>query len=1361
MKLQTVVFATLLNVIGVATCHALPPHVFEARELGAASDLTVIDDVAPEYIEINKQSAGIREGRTAAAVALKPQGAAITLDLGQLPVGMYHVDVLARIDRELPENERARKPWNQTTLFALRDLPRVRRPVFLHLKVNDGEGGATNDYRMLVNYADDYTPQEFDTSVNRIGPATVRFFFQVNEPRHIKVGLRVGEGSLEGLRVKRVTLVDFFEGIERSRAKTRPMLFTLEERARERKLANLQTTSASPVVAVARRIRDDLIWNALPRFNTQLYQQHGGAKNHYWSPLGLTIFGGSNGPAELQDQAQFKDLGAWFLAGVDPDDNHMRQWQSPIAPLVLKHTPSGSQYSAAQLYNNELLPNRPFKEWPQGAFFSTEQVPKLGRNHYIFTIGDLMHRRYMQFIYAIADHDQSTGLKLTGRYHLSGDPAAARDAALMLIRLAYAWPALQLTYQDLGQIAANPELDYGIDTRSAWKAGKIYYHGWSGAQWQELLRAYDKLFDFMDGNQELAQAVHRYLPWIKTPADVIAFLDTYLVRAGIKDFKERRIAGDPAVITTAALVLGKGKDAESLMDLSQNVATAYPITAPWLDLIASAFNRDGTHYIGSWGYARGGAYMLLGLARDAERFKAAGGTLKFDVTDVARFPKISAAASTLLDAELAGGYSVNFGDASGNIWEGRALVNANLVEQQLNGEWAGLAWRLTGDARYAWLLTNVFGRSDQDDAAWQKIVEAATSSGDPRLHTSSRVLGGLGEAILERGTQFSDYRLKEAVLLRTGSGQGHAHSDALDLNYFALGARMAVDTATRSEGQLWSEPPSMVSMLHNTVEVDGKYHPWRAEEGWPAGNFGGAEAWIETFKPLGDVQFMAGAAISNAHRDVTLFRREVAHIGVETGRASPQPVPAHITRDTKLPNDIVLPRSYIFDVFRVAGGRWHTWAFHGAVSDEFQVNSELHALPADAAQDTQIDKLSRIYLRKLYAPQVGTSKEVVEATWRLSRTGAKYLTEKGEVETQPGEQNMLGVNFDEAAPRRYTRVSLLGHAGNPVLVGNPYSQGYKYLFPFLWVQLRGDETGRESVFPAIIEAYQGEPTVVSKRLLPVENNETDARRAVAVEVKTRNGHTDICYSGGRPDRVRGVAGINRMSGEFAYLSRDTNGLRAAALVGGRVLQAEGLSIQTEVAKRAAKIIAVDYSKRQVTLDMTLPVTMVGQQAFIFNENHRTSYSIEKVENAGGHAVVTFTRTALMARSAIEKIEGDKVSLVTQPFSGHEIANRNSGWTATNENHSKFWKTGSGGWNNMYRFAKAPVAMEDFTDVDGDSRATMEMYDYGIGDSVELPVHVSIERSPDGGYRVQSDVTADVKIGDTVRKVQPASQAIPF
>lgn len=1339
MNIRTWFCGLVLFVLSGAA-HALPPRVFPAKELSESSGLPLIDDWAPAYLD-TAGDMGKRWVEQSPAVVLRRNEKPLQLDCGELPVGMYYVDIDLRLDRDLAATDRAETRYhNGTEQLAQRNLPRVRPPVFLHLSVNDGPDSAVNNYRMLVNYYDSYVP-------------TGRFFFHVNQPRRIHAEIKIGPDSLQNLRIRKITLIDFFDGIARTRAKKHPMLFTLMERERARKL-EVQAVSApqsAGLDAEARRQRDDLIWDAMPRFNTQHYLPHGGEGIHYWASTPLTLFSPANVAPELKDEPKLRNLGQWYLEGVEPESNHMKAWYAPIAPLNLIHLPSGAKYTMQQLYANEPLPQRPFRETPQGAFFPREEVPAIGRNHYIFTAGDLMSRRYLQWANALSSEEKTPGLRLPYRYHMSGDKQAARDGALMLVRWAYQWPAMQIPFQELDCAAASPELDFNTDPlQSGRMRGKLYYEGWSGTMWQDHIRAYDELFDFIDGNQELADAVHRYLPWIKTPDDVIALLDTYLLRAGMKDFREGRIGGDYSVITTAATVLETGPEVEHILDPGQADGQVYPVSGRWLDLYATAFNRDGTDYIGSWGYASIGADMLLEWARNQERLKAGGNKFQFDMTDVARFPKVAAAASSFLDAGVAGGYRLAVGDASGLPWEGRN----QFLPLDYTAERAALAYRLTGDARHAWYLVNVFGRSGEDDATWSKLIQAARTVADPRLHQDSRVLGGFGAAIIERGKPFQDYRLKQAVVLRTGTGQGHVHNDALDLNYFALGCRMSTDVATRNEGPLFTDPQSLLSMMHNVVEVDGKWHPLKAQDDWPGGSFSAAEGWVETFKPLGAVAFMAGAAKSATHPDVSFFHRDVAHITVEEGKESAKPLPEVVTNTTKHPGDIVLPRSYIFDVFRVAGGRWHTWCFHGAVSDDMQLNVPLRQLGNHPAGDNAQDNMSREYLRKMHEPRVGEATDVVEATWQLSRTETKKQTRLGEIEVAPAEQNMLGVDYDEKAPRRFTRVSLLGQAGKPVLLGNAISKAYKLYLPFVYVQQRGEAKGRESVFPSIIEAYQGEPVVVSKKLLPIDENETDARRAVAVEVKTRNGDTDICFSGGRPEKIRTVAGKEKMSGELAYISRDAQGLRQATLVGGQWLQADDFSIRAALDKYAGHILAVNYGKRQVTLERALPPAAVGQEVRIFNNEHHTSYTVEAVRNEDGHAVITFTREALMARSPIEKIEADKVTLKMRPF-GHEIANRSAGWTAANEANSKSWKTAVV-WNNMYRFGGAPVAMEDFTDTDGDGRATVAMYDYGPGDSLELPVHVAVTRTAQG-YQVLTDIPVEVKIGAKVQKLQPLTQ----
>src|SRR6185503_10351987 len=92
--------------------------------------------------------------------------------------------------------------------------------------------------------------------------------------------------------------------------------------------------------------------------------------------------------------------------------------------------------------------------------------------------------------------------------------------------------------------------------------------------------------------------------------------------------------------------------------------------------------------------------------------------------------------------------------------------------------------------------------------------------------------------------------------------------------------------------------------------------------------------------------------------------------------------------------------------------------------------------------------------------------------------------------------SVLGRSYDSNLPPVHVRATLLGHGGEQVLQGNPYSQSYSYCFPFLWVQKQAGEG--ESVYPAIYEWYRGETPVVAKAEL-VGN---------AVRVTTTTGQID-------------------------------------------------------------------------------------------------------------------------------------------------------------------------------------------------------------------------------------------------------------
>ena len=126
--------------------------------------------------------------------------------------------------------------------------------------------------------------------------------------------------------------------------------------------------------------------------------------------------------------------------------------------------------------------------------------------------------------------------------------------------------------------------------------------------------------------------------------------------------------------------------------------------------------------------------------------------------------------------------------------------------------------------------------------------------------------------------------------------------------------------------------------------------------------------------------------------------------------------------------------------------------------------------------------------------------------------GEILLTDGGKLKVPAAEPVFLGKDYDPQAPRAFTRYTLFGQAGARVMAGHVYSDYYNFSLPLLHVQSPEEKPGRSEAYPGLIECFRGESALASKEMLAVEPNETDALRAVAVRVKTRDGRGDASAS---------------------------------------------------------------------------------------------------------------------------------------------------------------------------------------------------------------------------------------------------------
>ncbi|MEI8311483.1 MAG: hypothetical protein WCH98_12080, partial [Verrucomicrobiota bacterium] len=823
------------------------------------------------------------------------------LDLGKLKPGLYAIRVIAAV---APDK-----------------IHPFLDPLFLKMRVNDGLKGEISDSRVRIGYRDDFF-------------SVAELYFHVTEEREMKAEVSVDEGSKVDLLVHNITLDNVLAGFDQRPIKTRMTIFGPGDISLAREGINEDDrklfSKRKPLSAEERLARDEIIWNGMPPLNAQCLETSSGV-----APK--TVTSGAEGQTREQIEEKW---GKWESRNTDIYSN----WDLWSKGVLIFNRKLGLTYTMDDLKAGKPLPAPyPFQVDCAGLFARDPADP--GKGQFWSPIAEEVTWRWR-------DYSGNAG-SAARNYWKSGDADFARDGAIALIRWAYDWPSLDAS-NALSCVTRIPGfLDRDTRFQGRITAANFLAHY---ANYLHGIEFYDMLFDYIKGNEELAQSVHRFIPWINTSQDVIGMLDSYLVQHTAR----RSLRGHDITMSS-----GIAECASALGDPS--------FTDPWMDwLMATGFesnlssscDREGTKYLGSTYYCQEDDGAAQRVA-DIQRYLNAGGSQKYNLANPSLYPKPLAQCRWQLGLMIAGLEFPRIGDVSGPDKRPGFTLPA-LKTASLNG------WKWSGDPRFAWLIKNLCGRQGQSDAEWAKIEAAAAGlKRAPWLDNRSRVLANWC-GILESGLSHDDARFRRALYVRAGLGEGHSHIDTLDLQLVAHGLPMTVDGGQRSG---YSKPNDRVfSRTHNTVEVDGKSY--------------GGYSWVQALSDAEGARYMRVEAAPPP--DTRLFRRQVALIDVDEGAGS-QPLTAEQQKfDTKLPAGITTPNSYALDVFRVAGGRQHTYCFHAMVNDSFETNAK-KPKRVDAAKTTPTPKNEAEYLAIFESsPEsrtAGDSPEVLEATWRYSRDG--------------------------------------------------------------------------------------------------------------------------------------------------------------------------------------------------------------------------------------------------------------------------------------------------------------------------------------------------------------------------------------
>ena len=1191
--------------------------------------------------------------------------APFTLDC-RLPHGVYGVRIIAAVETEKIQ-------W-------------FRKPLLIRMTVNDGLNGEVSEYVQRVNYVDEFY-------------SMCEMFFNAPATRAYRISLAVHPDSEVDLLVRNISLDDALGGTVRQPIKTRMTMHSPEQ-------TGLGKTPKRPrfpgMLAEERELRDTWLWQSFPPPNAQI------GRGEYRIPAQIR-----DGVPGKTDKEIAQESGTWggaFRLG--------RSFPAtPADPTVwATNAKLGLTYSIDDLRKNRPLPDPyPYKDSGCGVVHPDEDG-KAGACH--SPIGGIVNGYYI--------HYPTTFHGSVNQWVKTGDESYAHDAAVALARWAYAFPTLYAQDVTLGNMLAA----VGYCSRPGRFHKRLttskFYH-WYTVYGTEELDDYDRLFPYLKDNWQVALTVNKFVPWVRTPQDVIKLIDTYLVQHTAKRILRYQWYTGEMKIARLATLLADRELTDPWMEWLFTGTYVYPLPISGLqDLIVTGTSREGTEYVASTMYA--GGENALSKAAELEPYLRAGGNPIYDLSDPSRYPKPLATCYWLLDRLVAGLNDLRIGDVCGpDKFYGRSFSGLDGAS-----DWG---WKWSRDPIFAYLRKHYFGQKEFSDERWQEIQKAADKvSRPPWLDLPSRVLPQWA-AILESGRQHDDYRFRRALSLRNGMGWGHHHNDGLDLQLYMHGTMMTCDGGQRPG---YSRPGDRLSRMHNLVEVDG-------DGDWLGHN------WTRALSDARGAKYVVCEAVPpETHLHVKLYQRQTALLDVDEGQGSQGLTPEQCKPGSKLSADIVSANSYVFDVVRVAGGKRHTYCFHANLSDGVKHNIE-NAVEYDKAPADDQGYIGRMAGDRV----VGDAPNHLQLTWKL-----KDKQVQRDLQPNPLEEGGY-----------HTRLHVLGEKGARVLRGSLNCTQWGYMIPMAFVQRRGadgdDPEARgslESAFAAVIEPYVAQPFIKDLKLVPIQGNEQDARCAVAVEVATTNGRLDLCFADGRPEKTREVpvSGVGcQVSGEFAHYSADADGLRQASLTGGTLLVTPLVELRPAAREYVGTVRRVDYWEKTLWLDQAWPALDVRVSPFVFEigmGNHWTCYTATKVRTEAGATAITVKRGADYYLSRIKEIDAEKNVLhASLSFgSGFEggvtpTPGIDKHWVATNEDATKSWRADYlGGDRSTGKFGfqlDGPATMADF----GRSKG-FRLWEYGVGDTVRHSTFASIQRSEPGVYRLEADVDVVLALKGSVLEI---------
>ncbi len=371
-------------------------------------------------------------------------------------------------------------------------------------------------------------------------------------------------------------------------------------------------------------------------------------------------------------------------------------------------------------------------------------------------------------------------------YLLTGDRRYAHKAAVILVRIAQTYPAMDYCQQS--RFSKLGRRDYH---------GKILNHIWETGVYRELARAYDAIWETIDDDRVLAR-----LYGYESGEEIRSLIESNLLEDGIDAIFAKKIRGNFGMHQQTLAIAAAVRQTGPVREWCDGILTDAMSSSGSLGLNYALYNlvyRDGMPSETSPSYCFGWTRDLYAMA-DA---------LSKTGINLFELPKLRSLANAPLEMICIDKYTPSLGD-SGTVWGTLIPTRASVYQA---------AYRAYGDPRYARWLERIGAAGENTFKTFESLlhppIELKASGRAPTPR--SCLMDGYGMALLRNAANTM------GVSLYYGIRGGHGHFDRLHFDLYANGVPMMPDLGypdfmnSRVPGiASWSKN----TISHNTVAVD-------------------------------------------------------------------------------------------------------------------------------------------------------------------------------------------------------------------------------------------------------------------------------------------------------------------------------------------------------------------------------------------------------------------------------------------------------------------------------------------------------------------------------------------------------------